>query len=487
MAADDVVGGLQSIGDVIESIGLGQTHIRQGAVGMGGIKFVCGAALMMVSAVSLSIAQDWHLNSLQRGSMVSMIFVGIFLGNLLSGTLGDYSGRRLPALVAYIGIFIFGTACALSQDFITMCTIRVFLGVSFGLGQPALNVLISEITPAKYRLLVNSCCQSIFAFGEIYSACLIYFDDPYMQDLKWRTALILSVMPAAILGILAYLFLYESPSYQVAQGDYQGATKTLMTMRDINGKSDVLVEFQPPPPADDQSALQGYFQQLKIVYGPHMLYSTLVTAYGCFSLNIVFYGTLYAFPQVVTQVDMGMPPATALILGALWELPGFALAALCCTFCRRIPSMVFAYAVMAGALLAFPFGASLQGEHKSAWYLLQSGFIGIKVLANALFVVVYVYASEIFPVRARITGCAICFAGGRLGGVLAPLTFELMTEATGRFHVFFYVLATVSASNCVLDMFLPIEPFGKDLDALHSEELSDEHTTLVPHKKLSSV
>eukprot|EP00747_Dinoflagellata_sp_TGD_P117156 gnl/TRDRNA2_/TRDRNA2_172545_c2_seq3.p1 gnl/TRDRNA2_/TRDRNA2_172545_c2~~gnl/TRDRNA2_/TRDRNA2_172545_c2_seq3.p1 ORF type:complete len:485 (+),score=46.52 gnl/TRDRNA2_/TRDRNA2_172545_c2_seq3:73-1527(+) len=480
MAADDVVGGLQSIGDVIESIGLGQTHIRQGAVGMGGIKFVCGAALMMVSAVSLSIAQDWHLNSLQRGSMVSMIFVGIFLGNLLSGTLGDYSGRRLPALVAYIGIFIFGTACALSQDFITMCLLRFCLGISFGVGQPAINVLCAEITPSKYRLIMNCGCQALFAVGEIYSACLVYLDDPYMRDLNWRMLLVWAAVPPAVLFVLAYFFLYQSPVYQAAQGDYEGAKQILMAMREVNGKRDVPVEFRPLLPPNDQSDPHGQWQQLKIVYGPDMLYSTLVTKYSCFSLNFVFYGTLFAFPQVVTQVDMGVPPATSLILGALWEFPGFMLAAACCHFCRRILSMICVYAMMAVALIAFTVGANLQGRHESSVYLLQGGFAGIKVLVNILFVVVYVYASEIFPVSARTTGNSVCLAGGRVGSFLAPFAFEMITAATGRFDVFFYLLAAVSVLNCLLDMFLPVETFGKELEALH---VPDESRVLKPAGK----
>eukprot|EP00747_Dinoflagellata_sp_TGD_P164866 gnl/TRDRNA2_/TRDRNA2_185400_c0_seq1.p1 gnl/TRDRNA2_/TRDRNA2_185400_c0~~gnl/TRDRNA2_/TRDRNA2_185400_c0_seq1.p1 ORF type:complete len:486 (-),score=56.56 gnl/TRDRNA2_/TRDRNA2_185400_c0_seq1:329-1786(-) len=476
--------GLPSVGEVIESIGMGHVQVRQGALGAGGVYLVSGVGMMTISAISQTLAQHWHLHSLERAFIVSVVIFGIFFGNLVSGFLGDRLGRRLPILVGYAGITIFSIACSLSQDVITMCIARFFLGMFFGLGQPAGNVLASEITPAKYRLLMNCGCQSLFPLGEIYSACLIYYYDPYMRDLDWRMLVALDAVPPALLCILAYFFLYQSPSYQAAQGNYQDAKQILTTMRDVNGKTDVRVDFRPLLPPNEHT---GQYQQVKVIYSPDMLYSTLVTKYGCFSLNFVFYGTLYAFPQIVTQVDMRVPPATSLILGAVWEIPAYLLAALCCHFCRRIPSMIVSFAMLASASIAFVVGANLQGEHESAFYLLQGGFIGIKVLVNILFIVIYTYASEIFPVRARTTGNSVCLAGGRVGAFLAPFAYEMMVEATGRFDVFFYLLAVLCILNCVFSVFLPVETFGKDLEALHPSDLPDESTTLSSAKKLRSV
>jgi len=54
------------------------------------------------------------------------------------------------------------------------------------------------------------------------------------------------------------------------------------------------------------------------------LISTIMLAYSAFTLNFLFYGGLYGFPQVLSQLGdkTSMKPAVSLIVAASFEIPG---------------------------------------------------------------------------------------------------------------------------------------------------------------------
>lgn len=401
----------------------------------------------------------------QRGAVVSTVFGGILLGNMACGPLGDQFGRRIPVLISYAGIVIFSVLSACSQSWFQLTVVRLFVGAAFGIGQPACSTLCSEVTPTFWRITVQSITSMLFVFGEMYSALLVWWDDPLMQDLDWRWLLLMGAIPSLIFSGLALFFLHDSPSHLAVAGEHEKAKLVLESMRGDNRAYGVNVDFKRIHAKKlNTSPVQVILDPLQIIFSWKMLFSTMVVIYSCFTLNVLFYGCLYAFPQVVTDVDMGTSPAVSLIIGAIWELPGNVIAAVAGMFCPRKPLMAAYLGFTMVSLVFFTTGAA--GSQGSWLYfmLLQSGYIGIKSFVVIGFVAVYQYATEIYPTVARTTGTAACVAGGRLGGIVAPLIFEWQLGVTGSFMAFFYFMAGLCALNFVLVLFLPVETFGKSLE-----------------------
>jgi len=350
--------------------------------------------------------------------------------------------------------------------------IRLFVGASFGIGQPAFTALCTEVTPSYWRLAMNAFCQSLFAIGEVYSALLVWYDDPQMLRLDWRWLLLMGAIPSAVFLVASIFLLHDSPSFLAARGREEEAKAVLESMRNENRAYHVSLDFKKVVPAEvrtPRTSFQNVWEPFGLIFSPRLLFSTVVVIYSCFTLNVLFYGSLYAFPQVLTEVSMGTAPAVSLLMGALWELPGFALAATAGMFAPRKKMMMMYLVLTTFSLLSFAVGAIHHHGETEGWstfVLLQGGFIGIKVFVILGFVAVYQYASEIFPVNARTTGTAVCLAGGRVGGMLAPLVFEVQQDITGRFDAFFYSMAILCAINLVLVFLLPIESFGKSLDEI---------------------
>jgi len=367
-----------------------------------------------------------------------------------------------------MGIAIFSFMSACTEGFYQLSTIRLFVGASFGIGQPAFNTLCTEVTPNYWRIFMTSVSQGLFVIGELYSAMLVWYDDPQMRRLDWRWLLLMGAIPSVILFVLASLFLHEAPSYLAVQGEYEKAIKVLESMRHDNRAEGLSVDFKPLPPKKVSTAAQAIFEPFTVIFSRRLLFSTVAVIYSCFTLNTLFYGCLYAFPQVVTDVKMSSSPAVSLVMGALWELPGIVLATICGMFWPRKPVMAGYLVLTAVSLVAFAVGAGHHidegGGHWLYDNLLHGGYIGIKVFAIVGFVAVYQYSTEIYPTVARTTGTAACIAGGRLGGMLAPLIFEWLLDTTSSLTAFFYFVAALCMCNFSLIFLLPLETFGKSLE-----------------------
>eukprot|EP00397_Hematodinium_sp_SG-2012_P027066 GEMP01028414.1.p1 GENE.GEMP01028414.1~~GEMP01028414.1.p1 ORF type:complete len:226 (+),score=36.94 GEMP01028414.1:178-855(+) len=183
------------LSSVIEEIGFGWAQVKLTLMG-GSVWAADGAELLILGSITRAVKEEWDLSPFQRGFVVSIVFLGVLIGNFLSGTLGDKYGRRLPIIISYLGVFVFSITSVFAWSFASLATMRLFVGMAFGVGQPAWNAFGSEVSPDKYRLLMNAMGQSLFSLGEIYAATLIYIDNPRMKYLDWRWLILMGSIPS---------------------------------------------------------------------------------------------------------------------------------------------------------------------------------------------------------------------------------------------------------------------------------------------------
>mmetsp|Transcript_106073 Transcript_106073/g.298203 ORF Transcript_106073/g.298203 Transcript_106073/m.298203 type:complete len:237 (+) Transcript_106073:42-752(+) len=221
-------------------------------------------------------------------------------------------------------------------------------------------------------------------------------------------------------------------------------------------------------------------EKLGVVFGRSLAVSTLITCFSTYTLNFLFYGGLYAFPQVLPDFDMGVSPAMSLILGAFMEVPGFVFGVLVgIQLSRKMGIQFYLVCTCLSTLLfagAAHYARSYAGRLPTLIEVaLQTGLIGNKVFTSVGFLIVYLYSVEIFPTLARTTGTALCLAAGRLGAVTCPLIYENFAEVFGRKVYFFYLMAMMCALNLLLVFCLPYETKG----SLLRDHLDDETTPIV--------
>mmetsp|Transcript_79627 Transcript_79627/g.234188 ORF Transcript_79627/g.234188 Transcript_79627/m.234188 type:complete len:504 (-) Transcript_79627:44-1555(-) len=450
-----------SLPEVIESLGTGLAQVRVGLLA-GPVWFADGAELILISSVTEAVSGEWNFSAAERGLVVTVVYLGVLVGNILSGPFGDMMGRRLPILVSFTCVFIFSMLSTLAWGFFSLCFIRFLVGASIGVGQPAQQALVSETTPSQFRICFSSLGQFLFAFGEIYSGFLLLADDPQMQDLHWRTLLIAGAMPSVIFGLLSFAFLNQSPLFLAYEGQYEETQVVLQSMRQDNSASDVCIDFKPHRVICGSSHVQSHFRRmLAIVFGSEHLVLTLILMTSCFVLNLCYYGSLYAFPSVLSKgVEVGSSPAAALIYGAIIEMAGYVVGVICILFIPRLMVMKVYLVSMATALAAFAWGSPVHGGGFFFHFLTMYGYYSSKFSVAIGFLIFYLYASEVFPTAARTTGTAVVFAGGRIAAMLSSVVYEIFLSVFGRFDVFFWMMAVFCAINFWCVSFLTIETFG---------------------------
>jgi len=442
--------------NVIERIGFGWAQVKLTLIG-GGVWAADGAELLLLGGITAAISKEWDLNAFERGFVVSIVFLGVLAGNFISGHLGDYYGRRFPIILSYFCVFFSSVISVFSWNFASLAVFRFFVGLAFGTGQPAWNTFGGEISPIKYRLLMNAGGQLLFTFGEMYSAMLIYIDCPKMKELDWRWLILMGSIPSLILLLASYFMLPESPYFLAADGRKEEGKRVLQDIADMNCRSDTDCNFQMVVKREDDAA---WTEKVKVVFSRQMVYSTIALGLSCFNLNFLFYGGLYAFPQVLPDLNLSVTPAMNLFVGALFEIPGYVIGVLVGNAIVRKKAMQIFFILMILSLALFLWGAQHPKQNEIP---LQIGFLLYKMNTSIGFIVIYVYTAEIYPTSCRNTGTAFCLGAGRIGALICPLVYEWLTHATGTFQTFIYVIVVFSVLNMVLVYFLPYETHGREL------------------------
>jgi putative MFS transporter len=116
------------------------------------------------------------------------------------------------------------------------------------------------------------------------------------------------------------------------------------------------------------------------------------------------------------------------LLMTLWGVPGFFSAAYLIEKLGRRPT-VTAYVLLSGVTAYFYGYAGTQQQLIIAGALMQFFFFG-------MWSSLYAYTPELFPTRARATGCGTASGMGRVGGLIGPSVIPLVMVRHGVSAVF---------------------------------------------------
>lgn len=457
-------GGRRTVEDVVEDLGFGRSQLCANVL-VNGAWLADGSEALAISALTRPLTAEWELSSTQQGSLSAVVYLGTLVGNIASGWLGDARGRRSPILLCYPIIVVFSLLSGCSQHVWQLLCFRFFVGFGFGVGQPAAVALLVEVSPVRWRMLNQGLAQVAFALGELFCCLLLWLDDPSMRNLHWRMLLVAGAIPAAAFWLLSWRFLAESPAH-LALRDPAEATKVLDDMRRANGREEASIEFVAKPPLQELPVLQ----QLRRAFRGRLLWRTLLLCFICFSYNLTVYGAFFALPQLLPNMNVGMSPAAVLAVGALVEIPFDLLGVLLGGLVSRKAALGASFVFVAASLALFS-SASAPGEGADAPFALRVGYYGLKGFPQVSSLILYVYASELYPVAVRATGTATVMGFGRLGAISSSLVYEWLLEGTGKPATFFVVAAWLTALSAIAILPLPeTSPGGRKAFDLEDEE-----------------
>jgi len=283
--------------------------------------------------------------------------------------------------------------------------------------------------------------------------------------MPWRELTVGFALQGVVVLALTCAGLPESLRYLDYRGSRDRALATLRWVRSLNGRADVDVEqWQSSEPEADAGVAP--------VFARSLLPTTCTMCLLAFFLNFSYYGSMYALPQVLPDVTLGVSMFASLLIASAVEIVGFFFAiALCRRVTRKASLLVYlvGVAVTTGVFLgALSLGSSMA---------LVAVVVNMAVAAGRFFqsigwAAAYVYISEVYPTSCRAFGASVAVATGRLGGILAPMAFEWLLSTTGRPTGFFTVVMAMAALIASLVQGLPVETKDRQLGDIGREAQS---------------
>src|SRR5437868_3640005 len=377
--------------------------------------FFDGYDLYIAGGVLASAIQTNFSTLPQNLQFISITFVGMTLGSLITGFVGDKYGRRFTY---QINLLIFGLAslaAAFAQDMTQLIVCRFIQGLGLGAEIVVGYSTMTEFVPPKTRGRWLAFMAFIVVAGFPATAILGHFIIPTGG---WRPLFIIAGIGSLIVWYLRKN-LPESPRWLEAQGRTAEA-EALMTKieKGVAQSAGAL----PTPAAAVAVPQASAVDMLR----PPILQRMIVGSWVLITINTLIFGFVIFLPQFFLRQGLTIANSLAYTLVlSVASLVGCAVGAYLSDAIGRRWSIIGAslVTIVTGYIYA-RFDASADPA-----IVLCVGFVLIVAIYVQTAILFGVYTPELFPTEIRLRANGICNTFGRGATVVSPfIVGALMTN-----------------------------------------------------------
>jgi putative MFS transporter len=374
----------------------------------------------------------------------TVFFTGMLVGAFVFGRLADRIGRR-PVLMATVLIdACFGVASSFAPDFTWLLVLRFLTGIGVGGTLPVDYTMMAEFLPSDRRGRWLVLLESFWAVGTFLLALLALFALRWGDD-AWRVIFLVTGVPALV-GVVLRLSIPESPMYLNRSGRAAQAHAVLERIATVNGRSAAIPDLRPETPAKASllALFAGRLRRRSL---------SLFVAWGL--ISIAYYGVFVYLPVKLSAEGFGfMRGQEFLVVLALVQLPGFALAAYGVERWGRKPTLVGFLLLSAAGCMCYSLGSSTA--------LVVGSTLLMSFALLGTWGALYAFTPEVYPTDLRASGMGMAGAIARFGGLFAP---AIVAPVMARhFTLSLVMLAAFLAVGAVAILNVDLEPRNRALD-----------------------
>lgn len=438
-----------NIDQQIESAELRRFHF--GLFALGSLIYAFTAMnVLLIAAVLTPIISEFGLaqQPLISGLLLSVGYIGMFVGALTCGALADRIGRKNTIIFTLLTMSIFTALNAFAPDPLSMAILRFLAGIGLGGALPQPGIYVSEYVPAKYRGRFLGLTEAAWVYGALLSLAFPFILFP---AIGWRYTFLVSLLPLILIPVV-YFLAPESMRYLQCKGKSQEVIEMLKKHKVVadDFKGDIVVV---------RSEKQGLKKTIAELWSVAFRKRTLMlwvswavlvyTYHGIFTWLPTFYFNVLNF-TVVRSIQW-------VLIVTLAQVPGYYVSALLLDKIgrKRIAVIFLASAGVGSVLLSLAMDTTL--------ILLWS--VVISFFNLGAWSALYAYTPELYPTRIRGTASGAAASIGRLAGALAPTATPLLF-AYGGLAAAFTAFALVHFAGAVAIAALGTETKGKTLTEL---------------------
>ncbi|MFE7323866.1 MFS transporter [Streptomyces sp. NPDC057565] len=426
------------------------------------VRFLIGAVtffeafdqLLAASALPV-LMKEWHLTTGQATFAVTSASIGMLLGALAAGWMGDQIGRvRTVALgVAVTGLA--SLAVAFSGNIETFSLFRFVQGLGIGGVVPVAATYINEIARSDKRGRFVLLYEMIFPAGLAVATLVAVWVVP---NFGWRAMFVVGTVPVLIAALLPR-HVTESPRWLLSRGRTEEAEEALARI-----EAEVAQATAEPLPAPAATLPEETSQgRLSDLFRGRYLRRTAVLSGLWFVAYYVNHGISTWLPSLYTK-QFGLDLTTALVytlLSNVTGLLGTLVVALLIDRIGRRPALVGALVGTVLSLGVLALAGATSGGQVAVFASCTTFFL------YAINAGLYLYSPELYPTFNRAKGAAFGGLWNRFGVILGPVTVGAIIGAGGSLAVVFAQLAVVAAVGAVIAWFA-VETKGRTLEELNA-------------------
>ncbi|MCY1211238.1 putative niacin/nicotinamide transporter NaiP [compost metagenome] len=400
--------------------------------------------VLSIGFTAPSIASTFGIpvpTALQTGTM---FFVGMLIGAFVFGRLADRIGRRPVLMMAVVIDAICGVASAFAPDFQWLLLLRFLTGIGVGGTLPVDYTMMAEFLPSDRRGRWLVLLESFWAVGTILLAILALIAVSRGDD-AWRLIFLVTGIPALV-GVVFRFFVPESPLYLNKSGRSAEARAVLQRVATANRVSVEIGNLEPQPM--ERKSVFALFAR-----GCRRRTICLLAAWAL--ISIAYYGVFVYLPVKLAGQGFGfMRGQVFLIVLALVQLPGFALAAHGVERWGRKPTLI-------GFLLLSAAGCMLYSLGQSTALIVGSTLLMSFSLLGT-WGALYAFTPEVYPTDLRASGMGTAGAMARFGGLFAPSIIAPIMAS--QFTLALALLSSFLAVAAIAIYMVDIESKNRALD-----------------------
>lgn len=424
---------------------LSRFHLRITALTFGA-NFSDGYALGSIGIALTLIPQSFPVDDVWSGLIASSVLIGIFVGSITCGWLGDRFGRRLVYMLDFVLIVVASAAQFFVHDPGTLFVLRLLIGFGVGADYALGPTLVAEFVPARFRGGLLATLTVAWTVG--YTAA--YFIGTWVSTLGtgdgWRWLLASGAIPAAAVLVLR-LGTPESPRWLITKGRLTEARAIVARFLPEGLDVDAVA-------AAHARRTPGRYRDL---FRGKNLRSTVFGSVF-YNAQVIPYFAVYSFLPIIL-LSLGMDAdgfAAGALLNVFLLLGGLVGLWLVAKTGRR-PLIIWTFGIMAVALAVVSFG-----EHAPLWVVLPA-FLVFTFVMSASSNLDQVYPPELFPTNVRAAGVGLVNGVSRIGSAIGTFLLPLTLGAWGITPTLL-VLAGILAIGMVVSILMAPETSHLSMD-----------------------
>ncbi len=409
------------------------------AVAAATIGVIYGYDLGAIAGALLFITDDFDLSTKQTEWVATIVVAGSVLGALVGGRIANAIGRKPTMVVVAITYAVFAVLSGLAPSLTFLDIARFFLGVTIGISVVTAPIFVAESAPAAVRggMIV------MYQVATVTGIVIAYFVDFALAGSEsWRLMLALSAVPS--IGVLFLLArLPDTPRWYVMKGRVKEARETLRLTDPEADPDREISEIEEDLRAERGGSLG------EMLRAPYARATLFVVGLGFFIQITGINAVTFYSPMIFKEMGF-TGNSSLLLLPAIVQLGSLVATLVSLSIVDRLgrrPTLLLGIGAMVAAtlLLVVVFAATdLTGA--AGWV----GFVGVFVFTAGFNFgfgsLVWVYASESFPVRLRGTGASAMLTANLTANLVIALYFLSALESLGGTATFAMFAALAAAA-----------------------------------------